>query len=37
VVGANSVVVEDVPDHALAVGAPARVVRSFVDEGESVR
>jgi len=29
VVGANAVVTEDVPDHALAVGAPARVVRSF--------
>jgi acetyltransferase-like isoleucine patch superfamily enzyme len=29
VVGANSVVVDDVPDHSLAVGAPARVVREF--------
>jgi lipopolysaccharide O-acetyltransferase len=29
VVGANSVVLEDVPDHSLAVGAPARVVRTF--------
>lgn len=29
VVGANAVVRDDVPDHALAVGAPARVVRSF--------
>jgi acetyltransferase-like isoleucine patch superfamily enzyme len=29
VVGANSVVLEDVPDHSVAVGAPARVVRSF--------
>jgi lipopolysaccharide O-acetyltransferase len=29
VVGANAVVTEDVPDHSLAVGAPARVVRSF--------
>ena len=29
VVGANSVVLEDVPDHSLAVGAPARVVREF--------
>jgi acetyltransferase-like isoleucine patch superfamily enzyme len=27
VVGANAVVLEDVPDHAVAVGAPARVVR----------
>jgi acetyltransferase-like isoleucine patch superfamily enzyme len=29
VVGANSVVTEDVPDFSLAVGAPARVVRRF--------
>jgi lipopolysaccharide O-acetyltransferase len=29
VVGANSVVRDDVPDHAVAVGAPARVVREF--------
>ena len=29
VVGANSVVLEDVPDHSLAVGTPARVVREF--------
>jgi lipopolysaccharide O-acetyltransferase len=29
VVGANAVVTEDVPDHSLAVGAPARIVRSF--------
>jgi lipopolysaccharide O-acetyltransferase len=29
VVGANSVVLSDVPDHAVAVGAPARVVRRF--------
>lgn len=29
VVGANSVVRDDVPDYALAVGAPARVVREF--------
>jgi len=27
VVGANAVVVEDVPDHATAVGAPARIIR----------
>jgi acetyltransferase-like isoleucine patch superfamily enzyme len=26
VVGANSVVLKDVPDHAVAVGAPARVL-----------
>ena len=29
VIGANSVVTDDVPDHAVAVGAPARVVRSL--------
>jgi acetyltransferase-like isoleucine patch superfamily enzyme len=29
VIGANAVVTEDVPDHAVAVGAPARVVRRF--------
>ena len=29
VVGANSVVLSDVPDHAVAVGAPARIVRQF--------
>lgn len=29
VVGANSVVLDDVPDHSVAVGAPARVVRAF--------
>ena len=29
VVGANSVVSVDVPDHSLAVGAPARIVRRF--------
>lgn len=29
VVGANAVVLDDVPDHSLAVGAPARVVRSL--------
>lgn len=28
VIGANSVVTRDVPDHAVAAGAPARVVRS---------
>ena len=27
VIGANSVVLADVPDHAVAVGAPARIVR----------
>jgi acetyltransferase-like isoleucine patch superfamily enzyme len=29
VIGANAVVREDVPDHAVAVGVPARVVREF--------
>jgi len=29
VIGANAVVTEDVPDHSVAVGAPARVVRGF--------
>jgi acetyltransferase-like isoleucine patch superfamily enzyme len=29
VVGANAVVLQDVPDHAIAVGVPARVIRSF--------
>lgn len=29
VVGANAVVLESIPDHAVAVGAPARVVRHF--------
>jgi acetyltransferase-like isoleucine patch superfamily enzyme len=31
VIGANSVVLTDVPDRAVAVGAPARVVR-MIDE-----
>jgi len=29
VIGANSVVLDDVPEHAVAVGAPARVVNRF--------
>jgi lipopolysaccharide O-acetyltransferase len=38
VVGANSVVLGDVPPFAVAVGAPARVVRtSQADNGEAVR
>jgi carbonic anhydrase/acetyltransferase-like protein (isoleucine patch superfamily) len=32
VIGANSVVLDDVPDHAVAVGAPARVVRRLADD-----
>jgi acetyltransferase-like isoleucine patch superfamily enzyme len=31
VIGAGSVVLADVPDHCVAVGAPARVVRSFAE------
>lgn len=31
VIGANAVVLEDVPDHALAVGVPAKVVRYFAE------
>jgi acetyltransferase-like isoleucine patch superfamily enzyme len=34
VVGANAVVVDDVPDHTLAVGVPARVVRNFAEVAE---
>jgi len=29
VVSANAIVTKDIPDHALAIGAPARVVRRF--------
>jgi acetyltransferase-like isoleucine patch superfamily enzyme len=36
VVGANSVVLEDVPDGAVAVGAPARVVRLREAEPQAV-
>lgn len=37
VVGANAVVLSDLPDHAIAVGAPARVVRftTDVDAGDA--
>ena len=31
VVGANSVVTHDLPDYSVAVGAPARVIRQFID------
>ena len=34
VVGANAVVLQSVPDHAVAVGAPARVVRRFAQSPE---
>jgi acetyltransferase-like isoleucine patch superfamily enzyme len=37
VVGANSVVLHDVPDHAVAVGAPAVVVKQFAGPREAVR
>jgi len=32
VIGANSVVTRDVPDYAIAVGVPAKVVRSRLPE-----
>lgn len=32
VIGANAVVLEDVPDHSVAVGVPARVVRSIASK-----
>jgi len=35
VIGANAVVVDDIPDHCLAVGAPATVVRTFSPEGSA--
>lgn len=31
VVGANAVVLADIPDHALAAGVPARVIKTHVD------
>jgi lipopolysaccharide O-acetyltransferase len=37
VVGANAVVLEDVPDFAVAVGAPARVTRRFAGDEELAR
>lgn len=36
VIGANSVVLDDVPDFAVAVGAPARVVRTYVPADAAV-
>jgi lipopolysaccharide O-acetyltransferase len=36
VIGGNSVVLSDVPDYAVAVGSPARVVRSFGDAAEAI-
>lgn len=35
VIGANSVVLSDVPDFAVAVGAPARTVRTITDEADT--
>ena len=29
VIGANSVVLQDIPDYCVAVGSPARVVRKY--------
>ena len=34
VIGANSVVNREIPPHSLAVGAPARVLRTFSDPTE---
>jgi serine O-acetyltransferase len=34
-IGANAVVLADVPAGATAVGVPARVVRSTLEKGES--
>lgn len=31
VIGANSVVTRDIPDYCVAVGSPARVIRTFVE------
>ena len=36
VIGGNAVVLDNVPDHALAVGVPARVVRRFAEQPEPV-
>jgi acetyltransferase-like isoleucine patch superfamily enzyme len=37
VIGANSVVRDDIPHHSVAVGAPARVVRTFASDEEVAR
>jgi acetyltransferase-like isoleucine patch superfamily enzyme len=36
VIGANAVVVDSIPDHCVAVGVPARVVRTLAQELQSV-
>jgi acetyltransferase-like isoleucine patch superfamily enzyme len=35
VIGANSVVISDIPDYCVAAGVPARVIRRFDDESGS--
>ena len=35
VIGANSVVVDDIPDFSIAVGAPARVVKQYDSQTQS--
>lgn len=35
VIGANSVVTRDIPDHCVAVGAPAKVIKSFDERSGS--
>ena len=35
VIGANAVVVHDIPDYSVAVGAPARVIKKFNEDSNS--
>jgi carbonic anhydrase/acetyltransferase-like protein (isoleucine patch superfamily) len=35
-IGAGAVVTRDIPPYSLAVGVPAKVIRSFKDEGDDV-
>lgn len=37
VIGANAVVTSDIPPHSLAVGIPAKVVKSNINRGDYVR